>query len=149
MGLSRDIRKFSESFRLISKVSLPNNLKADYVVIGSSGIWLLVVKDDKGKITFNGDELDQDTVVLRGLLTRSLEEAYALSGFIKQKLSREFMVTPVIVFSSSQIDLGSVPKVVRGVYLSSRKDIVSIIENTDVQLIDKNTAEEIYKLLQK
>jgi hypothetical protein len=148
LNLSRDVRKLSDSFRLISKYSLPNGLKADYIIVGSSGVWLIVVKDDMGKLSFDGDELSQDEIILRGLLTQSLERAFALSNLLKQKLNRTFIVTPVIAFSSPRADLGSIPKIVRGVYLSSRKDVVSVIENTDVQLIDKNTTEEIFKLLQ-
>lgn len=149
LGLSRDMHKISKSFYLIPKVSLSNNLKADYVVVGSSGVWLIVVTGDKGTIAFNGDELVQDSVILKGLITKSLEKAYSLASFLKEKLNKDLMVTPVITFSSQKVDLGSIPKIVRGVYLASRKDITSVIENTDIQLIDKNTIEEIYKILKK
>lgn len=149
MGFARDIRKVSSGFHVAAKAGLPNGLKADFVVVGSSGVWLVTVKDDKGKITFNGDDLIQDGTVLKGILTQSLEKAYSLAGMIKEKLKREFIVTPVVAFSSPQADLGSAPKIMRGVYVSSRKDVVQLIENTDIQLVDQRTAEEIDKMIKK
>jgi hypothetical protein len=118
-------------------------------VIGSSGVWLIFIKDEKGRITFDGDELLQDQLILKGLLTQSLEKAYSFASYIKEKLNREFTVTPVIAFSSLNIDLESAPKNIRGVYLASRKNVVSIVEGTDVQLIDKNSIEDLYKILKK
>ncbi len=149
LNFSIDIHKLSEGFQLASKVSLSNNVKADYIAIGSSGVWLVNIKDSGGMISFNGEELVQNEKVLKGLITGSLEKSYSLAQFLKKNLSRDFIVTPVIAFSSLKADLNSVPKTVRGVRISSRPDIVSLIENTDVQLIDQKTSEEIYKLLKK
>ena len=73
MGFARDIKKISNSFHVVSMVSLPNNLKADYVIVGSSGVWLLTVKDDKGKIEFDGEYLVQNGMALKELMTKSLE----------------------------------------------------------------------------
>ena len=149
MGFSRDIHKLSGAFHLLTKVSLPNNLKADFVAVGSSGVWLVDVKDGDGVIIFNGDDLAQNGVVLKGLLPKVLEKSYALAEFLKTKLNRDLRVAPVIAFSSPQANTDSVPKNVRGVYISSRKNITSVIENTDFQVIDKNTIEEVYKALKK
>src|SRR3989344_3705780 len=46
MIFSREIRKLSDGFLLASKVSLDNKLKAEYVAIGSSGVWLVDVQDN-------------------------------------------------------------------------------------------------------
>lgn len=147
MGFSRDVHKLSKSFHLISKVSLPNNLKADYVAIGSSGIWLIDVKDGDGVVTFNGDELVQKDIILNGLITKVLEKSYAMSDFLKKQLNRDFKVAPVVAFSSSRAKLSSVPKSIKNVFITSRVDTVALIENTDFQLTDNNTIEEIYKIL--
>jgi len=149
MSFGRDIKKISGIFWIASNVSLSSNLKADFVVVGSSGVWLVSVQDDGGKIEFNGDDLVQNSIILRGLLTKTLEKAYSLAGLIKRNLNRDFIISPVIAFSSPQASLESVPKSVRGVYLASRKDIVSLIENTDIQLIDENMIKEIYSIISK
>lgn len=149
MGFGKDIRKISAGSYVVSKFVLPNHAKTDYIAVGSSGVWLVTVKDDGGKIMFNGDELLQDGVVLGGLITQSLEKAYSLTGFLKEKLGRDIKVAPVIAFSSLQADLSEMPKSVRGVFISSRKDIVSLVENTDFQLVDSKTIEEIYNLIKK
>lgn len=148
VGFSKDIHKLSDGFHVLSKVVLPNNLKADYIAVGSSGVWLINVKDGDGPIIFNGDDLIQKDVVLKGLLTKVLEQSYALAEFLKQNLNRDFRIAPVIAFSSPRANL-DVPKIVRAVYISSRKDIVPLIENTDIQLIDKNTSDEIHRILRK
>lgn len=149
MGFAKDIRKISAGSHVVSKFILPNRAKTDFIAVGSSGVWLITVKDNDGKLIFNGDELLQDGVVQAGLITKSLEKAYALSSFLKEKLGRDIKVAPVIAFSSPQADLSEVQKSVRGVFISSRKDIVSLIENTDFQLIDTKTVEEIYNLIKK
>ena len=143
MGFAGDIKKMSGEFHAVQKVALSNNSKADYVVVGSSGVWLLTLQGDGGNITFNGDDILQNDRVLKGLLTSSLQKAYSLIAALKDKLNREFKVSPVIVFLTSVANLDTVPKNVRGVYVTSNKDAVSLIENTDVQLIDKHTIEEI------
>ncbi|MDP3696625.1 MAG: hypothetical protein Q8R55_01175 [Candidatus Taylorbacteria bacterium] len=149
MGFARDIRKISNSFHIVSNVVLPNNLKADYAVVGSSGVWLVTVKDDKGKVEFNGEYLVQDGVVLKGLMTKALERSYSLAGVLKEKLSHDITVTSVIAFSSPYANLDGESKNFRGIYVVGRKSVVPLIENTDIQLIDKNTIEEIYKILKK
>lgn len=149
IGFSKNIHKVSSSFYLLTKVSLSNDLRADFVVIGSSGAWMVNVKDSDGPVDFNGDDLVQDGVVLKGLLTQVLEKSYSLADTLNKKLGRSVKVAPVIVFSSPRTDLATAPKMVRGVYISSRQNVVSLIENTDFQLIDKNTIEEIHKLLKK
>lgn len=149
LSLGRDIKKISGDFRVSTKLVLPNNVKADYVVVGSSGVWLIDVRGDEGKVSFNGDNIVQGDLVLGGLLTKSLEKAYSLSAFLKENLKKDFTVTPVVAFSSSKIHFESMPKNVRGVYVVSGKDTVPLVENTDVQLIDKNTIEEVHKLLGK
>ena len=147
-SFSRNLRKISNSFYVLTRVSLSNDLKADFVVVGSSGVWIINVKDDSGKVDFNGDDLVQDGVILKGLLTQVLEKSYSLADTLK-KSEHDIKVAPVIAFSSPEVDVTSLPKIVHGVYISSRQNIVSVIENTDFQLIDKNTIEEIPKLLKK
>lgn len=147
MGFARDIKKISNSFHVVPGVALLNNLKADYVIVGSSGVWLVTVKDDKGKVEFNGEYLVQDGVVLKELMTKALESSYSLAGVLKKKLGRDITVTPVIAFSSPYANLDGESKNFRGIYVVSRKSVVQLIENTDVQLIDQNTIEEIYKIL--
>lgn len=148
VNFSKDIHKLSKEFYLISKVSLPNSLLADYIAIGSSGIWLIEVKDNGGKIEFNGDDIIQGGTVLKGLTTKVLEKSYTLADFVKKNIKNgDVKVAPVIAFTSSKVNLDSVPKMIKGVYIISRQNTVSLIENTDFQLIDKNMAEEVFKIL--
>lgn len=149
VGFSKDLHKISSSFYILTNVALSNDLKADFVVVGSSGVWMINVKDGSGKVDFNGDDLVQEGVILRRLLTQVLEKSYYLADTINKKLGRNIKVAPVLVFSSLGIDLATAPKTIHGVYISSRQNIVSLIENTDFELIDKNTIEEINKLLKK
>lgn len=149
INFSKDLHGISDSFHILTNVALYNDLKTDFVVVGSSGVWMVNVKDGDGSVDFNGDDLVQDEVVLKGLLTQVLEKSYSLADILNKKLDRSVKVAPIIVFSSPRADLVTAPKMVRGVYISSRQNVVSLIENTDFQLIDKNTIEEIYKLLKK
>lgn len=149
INFSKDLHRISDSFYILTNVALPNDLKTDFVVVGSSGVWMVNVKDGDGSVDFNGDDLVQNGVVLKGLLAQVLEKSYSLADILNKKPDRSVKVAPVIVFSSPRADLATAPKMVRGVYISSRQNIVSLIENTDFQLIDKNTIEEIPKLLKK
>lgn len=149
VGFSKNLHKISSSFYLSTEVSLSHDLKADFVVVGSSGVWMVSVRDGDGPVDFNGDDLVQEGVVLKRLLTQVLEKSYFLADILNKKLGRNIKVAPILAFSSPRADLTKVPKIVHGVYISSRKNTVSLIENTDFQLIDKNTIEEIHKLLKK
>lgn len=149
VSFSKDLHKISDGFYILTNVALSNDLKADFVVVGSSGIWIINVKNDSGKVDFNGDDLVQEGVILKRLLTQVLEKSYYLADILNKKLGRSVKVAPVLVFSSPRADLATAPKMVRGVFISSRQNIVSLIENTDFELIDKNTIEEIHKLLKK
>ena len=148
-GFAKDLHKISGEFHVVSKFTFANGVQTDHIVVGSSGVWMITVKDDEGKIIFNGDDLIQGGVILTGLITRSLEKSYGLASYLKQKVGRDIKVAPVIAFSSLRADLTEMPKSVRGVFISSRKDAVSLVENTDFQLIDKKTIEEIYNILSK
>ena len=149
MGFGRDLKKLEKGFQVLSKPKLSNNAVADYAVVGSSGVWLITVKDNGGKVNFNGDELVQDGIVLRGLLTQSLEKSYTLSQLLKSKLNRDFKVAAVMAFMSSKIDLGDMPDMIRGVYITSRQKINALLENTDVQILDVGIIEEIARVLKK
>src|SRR3989344_7814484 len=105
MSFGRDLKKLEKGFQVIPKARLPNGAIADYVVVGPSGIWLVTVKDEEGKISFNGDELVQDNVVLKSVITQSLQKSYTLSELLKNKLNRDFKVAAVIAFMSPRIDL--------------------------------------------
>ena len=48
---------------------------------------------------------------------------------------------------SPKIDLGDMPNMIRGVYVYSRQKANALIENTDVQILDTGTIEEIVKIL--
>lgn len=149
MIFSKALKKLSKGFYIIPKVVLSNNLICDYIIIGSSGIWLITARDEKGKITFNGDNLVQNETVLLGLLTQALEKSFSLAQMLKSNLQRDFKVSPVIAFSSPQADLSSLPKNIRGVYISGHKNTVSLVEETDVQLLDPKIIEEIIKIIKK
>jgi len=149
VNYAKNIKKIADGFKVVPNFLLKNNLKADYVVVGSSGVWLVTVQVGGGKITFSGDDLVQDGKVMGGLLTEALSKSYTLAGLLKEKLSRDFTVTSVVAFSSPLADLELMPNIVRGVYVASGKNSIALIENTDVQLIDKNTIEEINKILKK
>src|SRR3989344_5789081 len=56
VGFSKDLYKISNSFYILTNVAFPNDLKSDFVVVGSSGVWMISVKDDGGKVDFNGDD---------------------------------------------------------------------------------------------
>lgn len=148
-GFSKDLHKISSSFYIMTQVTLSNDLRADFVVAGSSGVWVIDVKDNDGKIDFNGDDLVQDGIIMKGSLTQILEESYFLADILNKKLGRSVRVAPVLVFSSPRADVTIVPKIVHGVYVSSRRDIVSLIENTDFQLIDQNTIDEVHEVLKE
>ena len=149
MGFGRDLKKLEKGFQVLSKTKLPNSAVADYVVVGPSGVWLITVKDKSGKVSFNGDELVQDSAILKGIITQSLQKSYTLSELLKSKLSRDFKVAAVIVFMSPKINLGDMPNMIRGVYITSRQKTNTLIENTDVQILDAGIIEEIVKTLKK
>ncbi|OGN00439.1 MAG: hypothetical protein A3B91_04305 [Candidatus Yanofskybacteria bacterium RIFCSPHIGHO2_02_FULL_41_29] len=149
MSFGKDLKKISDGFKVVHNVSLPSHLIAEYVVVGSSGVWLLSLRDDWGRIKFNGDDLVRDGQALKGLFTGSLEKSYALASFIKEKLGRNFIVSSVIIFLSNKAYLEEVPSNIRGVFISSRGNAISLIENTDIQLIDQKTIEDIVKIFKK
>ena len=147
MSFAKNLKKISKGFRTVAQVSLANNRKADFVIVGSSGIWLLEVKLGDGKLEFNGDDIIQDGATLKGLIGQLLEKSYSLNNNLNKRFGRDFSVTPVIVFSNHKINTDSIPKKIREVYISSGSNAVALIEDTDVQLIDQNTTEEIYNFL--
>ena len=147
MSFGRNIKKLEKGFQVLSKPKLPNNAVADYVIAGPSGVWLITAKDKEGKVVFNGDDLVQNNVILRGIITQSLEKSYILSELLKSKLNRDFKIAAVITFISPKVDLADTPNMIRGVYITSRQKINDLIENTDVQILDTGTIEEIIKVL--
>jgi len=147
IGFSRELKKLSDSFRFVSAVELSGGQKADHVIVGSSGVWLLMIQEGEGDVYFNGDDIVQNQIVLRGLISNTLEKSYSMAVHLKKNLNKDFRVTPVLVFSNSKVKLVQMPNVVRGVHVAVSQDVIALVENTDVQLVDKNTIDEIYNLL--
>jgi|SRR3989338_9441352 len=143
MMFGKEVRKVSKGFIVIPKVKLPNNLDADYVVIGSSGIWLITTVEGDGKVTFNGEDLVRDNAVLGKLITKALEKSYALSGLLSKDFNRNLIVAPIIVFINKSADISSLPGSIRNVHIVSVKNIVKLIENTDSQILDEKIIQEI------
>lgn len=149
MGFGRDLKKLGKGFSVLPGVKLPNNAVADYMVVGSSGVWLVTVRDGNGKVGFNGDDLVQGQTVLKGSITQPLEKAFTLAELLKGKLNRDFKVAAVVAFIGSGADITDVPNMVRGVYITSRQKVADLIGGTDVQILDTGIMEEIIKLLKK
>ncbi|MBI2064782.1 MAG: NERD domain-containing protein [Candidatus Yanofskybacteria bacterium] len=147
LSFGSDLNRLEKGFRVLSKPKLPNNAVVDYAIVGPSGTWLIVAKDRDGRVSFDGDELVQDGVILKGIITQSLQKSYALSELLRSKMGRDFKVASVVVFMSPKIDLGDMPSMIKGVYVTSRQKINGLIENTDVQILDSGTIEEIIRLL--
>lgn len=149
MNFSSNLKKVSEGFEVFSKVPLSNNMTADYVVVGSSGIWQITVREGPGKVEFNGEDIVHATRVLKGSITSSIEKSYSLAALLKKELNRDFLVASVIAFSNKWIVMDSITDKIRDVYISKGDNVRKLIEDTDVQILDPKTIKEISALIDK
>ena len=90
-----------DEYTVFPDVKINEFANIDFVVIGPTGVFVLEVKNDKGKIDFDGDNLTNNGVPFeKNILNQAMQdEALLLGDLFKSRFSKEIFVTPVIVFA--------------------------------------------------
>jgi hypothetical protein len=112
-----ELNRFSDDYLVFQELKIPGNKSnIDFVVIGPTGVFAIEVKSHKGKITFDGLNLLINTNHFeKDILKQVMGEALDLHKFILEKTSKDYFVSPVLVFSSNhaymKFGLNSIKKV--------------------------------------
>lgn len=137
------LRHLPKNYIYLSDINLERKGNIDFILIGSTGIWMIEVKSHIGSITFDGTELRKNGELLeKDFIKQAWAEAFSVKNFLKEKLGREIFIQPVIVFSNTKAKIKFGFKMIKGVYIIGLKWLNKLVLN------DENTlkTEEIEKI---
>jgi len=141
--LERLLDKEYSVFQDIIVVQKKGNI--DFVVVGPTGVFTLEVKNHKGKIDFDGNQLTRDGKSFeKDFLKQAMAEALTLHDLISDKLALNVFVKPVIVFANSNdLHFGLIPK--RNVFVISKNWLDKLFKSQPVSLSfsDQNRIEAV------
>lgn len=130
-----ELVKLSDDYMVFQDVKLPRHRdNIDFVVIGSTGFFILEVKSHRGRISFNGDDLLRNGWRFRekNILRQTMNEAMDLHTYLKKRMRRELFIVPILVFSSKWASMRFGFNKVKSVYVIQKRFLN--------ELILKNTA---------
>lgn len=146
-----EVRKILEKlsgFYHIKDIVIGNRGNIDFAVIGSSGIWTIEVKNTKGKIWFNGDELE-----VGGYRTNYLSQAYAeaktLEKIFLKKYQKEIHAKPVIVIANKKAKISFGKRQIKGVYIIGINWLEKLLTEDKSEYLANEEIEKIVKMVKE
>jgi hypothetical protein len=109
----KELLKLSDEFILFHSVHLPNQrADIDFVLLSSSGIYTIEVKNINGTIEFNGGELMCDGKLMEGksVVAQVRNQYWGLHNYLKEFAHRELFIKPIIVFVNGNVKYISEPQ---------------------------------------
>lgn len=97
-----ELKKLDASYTVFQDVNLPGRTEnIDFVVVGPTGIHSIEVKNHRGKVGYNGNELTLNARPFeKDFLRQSMREATSLNDFLATTGLRNVFVNPILVFSN-------------------------------------------------
>lgn len=126
-----ELKRLPDEFRVLCDVKIHPPYNIDYVVLGPTGIFTVEVKShsgnieyENGRITINGEVPKE-----KDFLRQAKSEAQAVSDFLKQRMSHQNWVNPVLVFSSAAAKMRFGLKSVDGVLVVGKGFLLSLLQS--------------------
>jgi hypothetical protein len=114
-----ELEKFPDEYSIFQDVKLDSmNGNIDFVVIGPTGIFVIEVKSQRGKVEFKR-EYEQK------FLRQTMNEAMNLHNHLRQNIGKDYFVNPVLVFSRASVRFGLTP--VNKVYVIGKAFLKELI----------------------
>lgn len=143
-NISLILKQLPAEYYRFHDVVLGNKGNIDFVIIGPTGIWSIEVKNKKGTVTTDGQNLIHNGYISH---TMTLKQPYAESKSLEQlfykKTGKIYPVIPILVFPTNQVKLRFGEKPIRGVYVVGGNWINKIITTKGKINL---SSEEIYTL---
>jgi len=124
------LRELSEDYIVFYDINLYARGNIDFVVLGPCGLLAIEVKSYKGKITYWGGKLLRDGFKIKEkeVLRQTMTGALDLNCYLKEKLQKNFFVTPVLVFSDKYASVRFGLNPVGNVFVVQKDYLIKLIE---------------------
>jgi len=122
----------------------------DYVVIGTTGIFVIEVKSHGGKIYYNGEGLTINGKPSRkDFVGQALRNAFNLKKYLRKKLNKNFFINSMLVFSNDHATVNIGPKPINSVHVIHKDSLLESITSNESVFAgrEKEIIESALKLL--
>lgn len=134
-----ELHRLDNAYHVFEDIKIPGHEEnIDFVVIGPTGLFTIEVKNHKGIIEYNGQELARNGNRLENnFIKRSMDETLALHNHIASMCNSTVFVSPIIVFSNYFATLRFNHDSIHNIHVIKRKWLISTILSGATQSIPK------------
>ncbi len=136
-----ELVKLSDNYSVFHGLKLPGQLSdIDFAVVGPTGVFIGEVKNHKGIVGFDGQELtlNKKRILYKDLLKQTKNEALDLNNFLLATTNENIFVTPILVFSNPSTKFNLRSNFVNKVHVISSKNLIDTLLNRPAtQISDK------------
>lgn len=132
----RVLKKLPNNFSFISDYSKNHRANIDFVVIGTTGIWTIEVKNWLGNISYKNDSiLKNGYPVQNNPLKQAYAEAKQIENLILNSLNLSIPVKPILVFSDQRTTVRFGLNKLEGIYVVGINWLINIITKDQHQYL--------------
>jgi len=143
-----EMLKVSPAYTVFQDIKFGRKSNIDFVVAGPGGIFIVEVKNHKGRVGFDGEELtlNRKKFKEKNIIAQARGEALALHEYIKKKTMVKRFVRPILVFSNYRARLRTGDLVLGSVVTVEKKELPALFSRLP-RIIGDSDLEKIKKAL--
>lgn len=135
-----ELKKLPDGFHVLCDVKIHSPYNIDYVVLGPTGIFTVEVKSHSGEIGYENGRVTINGKVPKekDFLRQAKSEAQAISDFLKERVNRQYWVTPVLVFSNVAATMRFGLKPVDGVSVVGKGFLLPLLQSGEAKITESD-----------
>lgn len=138
-----ELKKLPDEFRVFCDVKIQHPYNIDFLVAGPTGIFTVEVKSHSGKIGYENGRITINSFVPKekDFLRQAKGEAGSVADYLKEKLLKDYWISPVLVFSNPKTTLHFGLKPIDDVFVVGRGFLLSLLQLGERRLSEENLLE--------
>ncbi len=149
----KELMKLSDDYYIYEDLKLLNingyKGNIDFVVIGPTGVFAIEVKNMRGNITFENNQLlkDQRPIsIKKNFISQTIAEALQVREYLKKQINKDYFVFPVLVFSNRGAKMRFGYNTVNDIHILGRSFLNQFILSKNKTLSDFDISKLDYSL---
>ncbi len=138
-----ELKKLPDEFRVYCDVKIQHPYNIDFLVTGPTGIFAIEVKSHVGEIGYENGRITINGFVPKekDFLRQAKGEAGSVSDYLKEKVSKDYWVSPVLAFSNPKTTMHFGLKPVDDVFIVGKGFLLSLLQSGERQLSEDKLSE--------
>lgn len=143
-----ELRNLPDEYHVFQDIKNPNKSNTDFVVVGPTGVFTVEVKNRSGIFTLeNGVLFRYKKPLEKDPLKQAKSQAGEIHTYLKDFMSEDIFIKPVLVFSSYRVKVNFGMKPVEDVFVIKKPWLNKLITEESNNPISKSTIDSIVEKL--